>query len=167
MGGQQRRELHVQGRTPESVLESCEIVHLHGDDAVDADGLEDLRDIARGDRVVGLGASILASVAEIRGHRGDGVGSGILEGAAEEEKSAQFVVSALHVIAVQGMDDEDVVAPYALERSRLVLAVLEGALLVRRQRHLESGGDLFREGAASFQREDSGGAMLHVFLRRD
>ena len=131
------------------------------------DGLEELGDIARGDRVVGLGATILAGVAEIRGHRGDGVGPGILEGTAEEEKSAQLVVGALYVIAVQGMDHEDVVAFYTLERSRLVLAVLEGALLVLRQRHFEACGNLFREGTASFQPEESEGAISHVLLLRD
>jgi hypothetical protein len=73
----------------------------------------------------------------------------------------------LLVIAMQGMNDEDVVAPHPLERPRLVLAVLEGALLVWRQRHFEARGNLFCEGAASFQREESGGAMLHVFLRPD
>jgi hypothetical protein len=140
-------------------------VHLQGDDAVDADGLEELGDIARGDRIVGFGAAILAGVAEIRRHRGDGVGPGVLEGAAEEEKAAQLVVRALLVIAMQGMDDEDVVALHAQERSRLVLAILEGALLVRRQRHLEARRDQFGEGTASFQPEESEGAMFHILLQ--
>ena len=129
--------LDVPGRTPECVLERGDVVHFRHDDPVDPDRFEHRRDVSGDDRIIWLGPPILARIAEIGRHRRHVRGAGILQRAAKEQQPAKLVVAALVVVPIQRMQHEDVVAADILERTSLVLAILEAALLVRRKRDFQ------------------------------
>ena len=127
------------GATSKGVLEGDRIVHLERDDHVRAHGLEHAGDVSRRHRVVGLGAAVFAGVAQVRHDSRDARGTGVLERSDEEQQPAELVVGAQGGPAVQALDDIDILPEHRIERTRLVLAVLEVPLLMQRQ-WLPQGG---------------------------
>ena len=153
MRGEQRRDFDVHGRAAERVLERRDVMHFDRHDAIDPDRVEHRSDIARGDGVVGLGAPVLAGIAEIRDDGGDASGTRVFQRAAEEQHAAELVVAAGAVVAVQRMQHERVLAAHILQRPCLVLAVFEVTLLVLGERDVEALCDTLREVAAAVQPE--------------
>jgi hypothetical protein len=105
-------------------------------------------DVSGGNRIVRLGAAILARIAQI-GHDGrDPCRASVLDRADEEQEPAQLVIGAHGWPAVQALDHVNVAAHDRVQRPRLVLAVLELALLVQRQELAER----IRDGLAKLGR---------------
>src|SRR5690606_25493046 len=136
---------------------------VQGDDAVHPDRLEQARQIARGHRVARLGLAIFARVAEVGHDRGDARRGGVLQRTDEEQQPAQLVVGALIRAAVERLHDVAVAAAHALQRSGLVLAVLEIALLVRAELGAELRHDALGERPRRIQREQRETAFGHRF----
>ena len=127
-------------RAAKGVLEGCRIMHVQGDDGVRAYGREQTRHVARDHWIVGLCAPVLACVAEIRHQRRHSRGTAVPERADEEQEPAQLVIGALLGSAVQALQYENVGAAHRHEGTRLVFAILEFPLLMRRQRPVQRGG---------------------------
>jgi len=153
----------VLGAAAKAVLEGGEVVHVQGDHAVHPDGLEQARQIARGHRVARLGLAILARVAEVGHDRGDARRGGVLQRTDEKQQPAQLVVGALVRAAVERLHHVAVAAAHALQRSRLVLAVLEIALLVRAELGAELRRDALGERPRRIQRKQRQIALGHRF----
>src|SRR5512134_2923657 len=101
---EQRHCLKMVGATPEAVLERGEVMNIHRDDAIGADRLEQLGDVARGHRIPQLGLAILASIAEVGDNGGDGSRRCVLAGADEEKQLDQLVVYARLIIAIERLN---------------------------------------------------------------
>ncbi len=95
------------------------------------------------------------------------MGARVSQGAAEEQQATELVVGALVLVAMQRVNDEDIVSVHALQWPRLVFAILEVALLVLGERCLEMRRDLLGEGAASRQAEQGERAVPHRSLQSD
>ena len=138
VGGERRCE-HLCSLEPhrlaaECVVECRFVVNVQYHDSVDACGLEHRGDVARGDRIPGLGAAILARVRKV-GHYGSHVPcAGILQCSDEEQQAAELVVGRRLRIAARALDDAHVTPLHVSERAHLVFTAVELALLARRQR---------------------------------
>src|SRR5205814_1233884 len=75
---------------------------------------------------------------EVGDDRGDARRGRIAQRAEEEQQSAELVVGARGSVGVERLDHIDVGSAHAFERPRLVLAILEHALLVRREGDAEA-----------------------------
>ena len=155
----------MDGATAERILEGDDVVDVDRHDAVGADDLEELGDVARGHRVAGLGLPVLAGVSEVGDDRGDPRRAVLLAGGDEEQQLDQLVVGRGAVAAGEAVDDVDVLAAHADERTRLVLAVLEVALLVAFDLGPHRPGDLVAELFRSLQGEDAHGALIPASAR--
>jgi len=119
----------------EGILERDRIVHVERHDPVGSDAFEQICEIARGHRIARLGAPVLARIAEIGRHRRYPRGARVFERADEEQEAAQLVGGALQGTAMQALDHIGIGPRDRVERARLVLAVLELAFLVGRERY--------------------------------
>ena len=90
---EQRIGLQVLGAAAERVLVRREIVHVERHDAIGADRFEQLRDVARRDRIARLALAVLACVGEIGNDGGDASRRGVLERAEEEQQPDELVVA--------------------------------------------------------------------------
>jgi hypothetical protein len=113
-----------------------------------ADRLEQTRYIAGGHWVARLGAPILAGVAQIGRDGGDARCPGILQGADEKQQPAELVVGTCGGPTMEAVHHIDVGVANVLQRTCLVLAILEIPLFVHGQRLSES----LRNALAEFRR---------------
>src|SRR6516162_1590433 len=97
-------------------------------------GLEEAGDVFGRDRVARLRPPILAGIAKVRDDCCYAFGAGVFQG---PDKEQQTVIWALFCVAIQGVDHEHILATHLGERSDLVFAILEPALLVRAEDQLE------------------------------
>src|SRR6476620_3779490 len=100
MRGEQRRALDVNGRAAKGILEGGNVMNLDADHSVNADRLEERRDVASGDRIERLGAPVLAGIAKVGHHCTNAARTSIAQGAAKEKQAAQLIVCALPVVPV-------------------------------------------------------------------
>ena len=70
-------------------------MHFKRDDGIAAHRLEQRCDVTRRDRIVRLGAPVLARITEIRRDRGYPPGPGVFQCSDEEQQPAELVVGAL------------------------------------------------------------------------
>ena len=161
LGDEPWRRLQVRGAAAERVLERGEIVHVERDDAVGADRLEQLGDVARRHRVARLGAPVLAGVAHVGNHRGHARSTGVPDGRHEEQQPDQPVVDAVAAVGEERLQYVHVASADARERPGLVLAVLEHPRLERGEVDPQRGGDVGRERAGGFRREQHGCSIVH------
>ena len=155
---EQRRAGERDGAAAKGVLECHRVVNFERDDAVGPDRLEHSGNVAGGDRIVRLGATILARIAKVRHDRRDASGARVLERPDEEQQPAELVVGAFGRSAVKALDDVDIGAADGIERAHLVLAVLECALLMRGELLPERQRDGLAKIGGRFKREQADAA---------
>jgi hypothetical protein len=147
----------VDRQAAERVLEGGDVVHLERDHLADADGLEELRDVAQRQRIVGLGLPVLARIGEVRHHRGDAPGAVLAQRRREHQQLEQLVVRAVLRAAMQAGDDVGIVPSRIDQRPQLVLAILEGAVLERSERFVELLGERASKAGIGVEREQQHG----------
>jgi len=113
-------------------------MHLQRHQTIDAAGFDQGRHVAGYRWILGLAATILAPVAEIRRYHLHLASAGILERAAKKQQAAQLVVGALPAIPIQGVEHHDLATVDRFERSAFMLAIFVVALLMKRQRAAKS-----------------------------
>ena len=152
---EQRRGGQRDGAAAERVLECDRVMDLERDDAIGPHRLEHARDVAGGDRIARLGATIFSRITEIWHDGRDTGGAGILQRPDEEQEPAELVVFRFRRAAVQALDDVDTRAVDRLERARLMLAVFEFPLFMRGHLAAERLRDCRAEDGRCLQREQS------------
>jgi hypothetical protein len=133
----ERYRLEIGRRAVKSVLEGGHIVDVEGHHRVRSTGLEEPCHIFGRDRVAGLRPPVLAGVAKVGDDCRYALGAGVFQRADEEQQAAELVVWALLGIPVQRVHHEHILSAHLDERTDLVLAVLERALLMRAEDQLE------------------------------
>lgn len=128
---EQRRGREVLAAAAVGVLVGCDVVHVDRHHARRARRLEEGGDVARGHGIARLRALVLARIREVRRDDRDPRGRRVLQRRDEEQQAHEHRVDVVLRGAGDGLDHVHVGAAHALERARLVLAVLEHALLVR------------------------------------
>jgi hypothetical protein len=121
------------GRAAEGVFECGGIMHLKRHNRIGADCLEQACHVASRDGIARLGAPVLARIAEVRHDSRDPRGAGIFDRTDQEQQPAQLVVRALGGPTMKALHDIDVGSANIIQGPRLVFAVFEISLLVRRQ----------------------------------
>jgi hypothetical protein len=150
---EQRMAVQMDRAQPERVVERGNVMRFKGDQRVGADRLEQLRNVAAGDRVARLRAAILARVGQIGNDRRHACRAVVFQRRNEKQQSGQLVVRAGLGAAMQALHDVGISTPYIDQRACLVLAVLELALFVRARRQSESACDGNSELAARVECE--------------
>ena len=130
-------------------------MNLERDDAIRPHRLEHAGDVTRRDRIVRLGAPILSRITEIWHDGRDTGGAGVLERPDEKQEPAELVVGRFRRTAVEALDDVDIGAVDRVERTHLVLAVLEFPLFMRSELAAERLRDCLAEVGCCLQREQS------------
>ena len=119
------------------------LVQVERDDAVDAGRLEKVGHETSGDGLARGGLAVLARVGVVGEHGGDGAGRGARGGVGDDERLHEEVV---HVLAHDGLDEEDVAATDRLVKAGVDLAVGEllehEALDLDAERLGDVGGEL-------------------------
>jgi hypothetical protein len=113
-------------------------VEVHGEDAIDAGGGEEIGDELCGDRDAGLVLAVLAGVAEEGDDGGDAVRAGPAGGVHHDEKLHEVLIGGW----AGGLDDEYVAAADVLVDADEGLAIGEGADGGIAEGHLDEIGDL-------------------------
>jgi hypothetical protein len=135
MFNEQSFRFQVVCANPKGVLERGEVMRVKSHYTINAHRLEKAGDVARRDRVSRFAFLVLARVAKVRDDSRDAFGGSVAQRAEEEQEPAELIVHALPVVAIQRLDNEDILAANIYQRSYLMLAVFELSLLVRAQRN--------------------------------
>src|SRR6516225_1372050 len=133
----ERYRLEIGRRTAKGVLEGGHVVDVKGHHHVRSAGLEEPRNVFGRDRVTRLRPPVLAGVAKVRDDSRYPLGAGVFQRPDEEQQTAELVVWALFGIPIQRVNHEHVLPAHLDERTDLMLAVLEPALLMRAEDQLE------------------------------
>ena len=137
----------------ERILKCGKIVNIKCHDRLGAHRLKQRGHITRGHRIARLNLPIFARISQIRNNRCDACGGGVLQRADKEKKPAQLVIAALPIVAVERLNNEDILAADADQWPRLMLAILELTFLVQAGLNGKPKADLFTKGATAIQRK--------------
>ena len=143
----------VQGAAAEGVVEGGPVVHLQRHHAVHPHGFEKLAHVAGGDRIVVLGAAILAGVGQVGQQGGDPGGAGVPHRGDEKQQRQQLVVDRGVVVAEQGVQHIDITTANTLQRPGLVFAIAEIPVFVFRQADVQLFRHRLAERLAALQSE--------------
>lgn len=144
----------VQRRNPKRVVERRRVVHLESHHAGDTHGLEQLGHVARGHRIERPRAPVLARECQVGDHRCDAPGTVIAQRRGEKEQPQKLVGRGAARIAVEPLNQIDVLAADIGKRTNLVLAVLELELFVGRKSAPEFCGHVGCERLTCLQGEE-------------
>src|SRR6266567_3688779 len=124
-------------------------MEVDGDHPVRPGGGYQVSHQLRGDRGAGGNFAVLAGVAVIGDHRGNGGGGGPLQGVHHDQEFHQVIVGG----RAGGLHHVDVAAADILPDLHHDFAVGEGLYLGRPQRYAEAGADLFGKGGVGVAAE--------------
>ena len=162
VGDKQFIRLQMFGLTAERILVGGQIVHVERHHPVDTHRLDQGGDIARGDRVAGLGLAVLARISQVGDNRRNPPGRGIPQGTEKEQHPAQLVVHALGWIGIQRLNNVHVLRAHIHPWANLVLAIFELPLLVLAQCDAEFLRDLLAKRTAGIDGEQREGVSVFV-----
>ena len=146
---------------PERILKGRDIVDLNGDDLRDAYGLHHRCQIPSRNRIIQLGSTVFAGIAQIWDNGGHTGSSRIAERAAKKQQSTKFIIAALAVVAVERVQHENIMSTDVAKWSCLVFSVLERSLFVGRKYNFEAVRNVFSEITTPVQSKKQKGTAVH------
>ena len=146
---------------PERILKGRDIMDLNGNDLRDAYGFHHRCQIPRRNRIIRLGSTVFASIAQIWDNGGHTGSTRIAERAAKKQESTKFIISALAVVAVERMQHENIMPTDVAKWSCLVFSVLEHSLFVGREYNFEAVRNAFSEITTPVQSKKQKGTAVH------
>jgi hypothetical protein len=120
----------VLGPASKGVPKRREVVHLQRHQPVRLYCFEQLGEVADGHWIARLRLAILTRIGQIGSNHRNPTRSGVLQASDRKEQSHQLVVDAQAIVRVERSQQVGVLAPHTLERTDLVLPILEVPLLV-------------------------------------
>ncbi|MDA9469178.1 hypothetical protein XH87_32060 [Bradyrhizobium sp. CCBAU 53415] len=130
-------------------------MHIQRHDSARTDRLEQGRQVADGHGIIFLRPAILSRIAEIWRDRGHAGGARVLQCADQEQQATKLVIRALDGATVKTVNHVDIATGHRIERTDLVFAVFEAALLVSGQLAAQRRRDVLAQLRAAVQGEQA------------
>ena len=149
IGGQNGGAHQVIHRDIEEALNLCHM-EVHAEDTVGTGDRDEIGHQLGGDRIAGLGLSILAGVAVVGNDGGDAAGGSALEGIDHDEQLHQIIIDG----AAGGLDNEHIGAADRFLDGDGDFAIGKRADGAAAQRQAHGGGDVLRQLFVGIAGED-------------